>query len=711
LLSAKASHDLQSQFICDLVIAEILDGTESTDRVQRALKDAEPLVGSDVKVPGVQPSLIVEFYFRLATLYEKQKAAQQQLIALEKAITPAMALSSAPGDTKNDKPLAWLVPQLEATIAQSHVRDTAEKAYADGNFADALVYFELVRYFDEIEAAWHNKYQEYTTNLNNDATNTRLIQIPTKIISQDDGAAVLAKNIEDMGPIADAVRLSSLGLLTSYYMAHQRPDMIVKFARQALPSLKLGENDTPGPFDVAMSCELATALMLEKDLKSALEVLTACMAGAKKLGIPQLLEAAHQTNVWVLDAAGKHDEAQESIQFLLKETPDDPLEYVQLAQIKAQQEDKIAAADAWRKAIKLYEAQKNLSGAADAHLAFANLLTSLAGADPDELRVNLEAADQLYRQLGSSVGRVNAEGSLGAYYAAHKNEAKSHEYFESALRVARDAKKKTLEAHVLSQIGQAYLNSDDLSQAIEYYRKSAELFEQENDPGDEAFQLKNVATALFASHQPEDALETILRAKAVADTSDSWAARYWARRALADLYGNRGQYQSGLITLQEAKQISDAANQPLSSAWAALALAVGLETVGSWQEGLEQVESAIPVLQQFKDTDDEYVAYAELSAIYGARESELKNLDKALEFYQMAHQLLVKTHPERAAELDLDLVEIYWQMGRFKDAISKANEALDYYKQLKDEADEGGALISGLRPSALTGTCRLLRVV
>ena len=79
---------------------------------------------------------------------------------------------------------------------------------------------------------------------------------------------------------------------------------------------------------------------------------------------------------------------------------------------------------------------------------------------------------------------------------------------------------------------------------------------------------------------------------------------------------------------------------------------------------------------------------------YGARESELKDLNKALEFYQKAYQLVVTTHPERAASLNLDVAEIYWNQGRFKDAIVKANEALEYYKRLKDELNEAGALIS-----------------
>ena len=691
---AKASKNVGLQFIVDVVIAEILDGTERVDRVESALRDAESLVTSNIEVPGVQPGVIVEFYARLADSYEKRKDFRQELVALEKAITPASALATAPGDKKNAKPLGLLVPQLETRIVKYHIRDAAETTYAAGNFADALVYFELLRYFEEFDAAWNNKYEEYTKQLNSDTTTNRLLQIPFKVISQDDGASVLAKNIEEMGPIANTVRLSTLGLLTNYYLSHQRADLAVKYARQALPSLKLAESGTPSPWHVAMSCELAMALTLERDIKAAIEAVTPCLSGAKKVGSLALLQQAHQTNVWILEAAGKHDEAQESIQFLLKNKPDDPLEYVQLAQLKEQQGDRLAAADAWKEAIQLYEVRNNQSGAADAHLALANLLSFGVGADPGKRRAHLEAADALYHQLGSSEGLVKAEAALGSYYAAQKDDAKAHQYFEGALKIVRDVKRQDLEAGVLSQIGQAYESSGDSTTAIKYYAQSATTYHQLKDPADESLQLMNMARGLYGLHQPEEALKQLLRAEVLADMSGSWVPRYFIRRLVAEIDGAEGQYQSGLRALQEAKEISGAANQPLYSAWVALALAGYLETIGDWQEASEQVTLAIPVLQQFKDTDDEAVAYMELISIYGARESELKDVDKALEFYQKAYQLLVTTHPERAASLNLEVAEIYWNQGRFKDAITKANEALAYYRRLKDEGNEAGALIS-----------------
>jgi CHAT domain-containing protein len=694
LSSAKASKNPAAQFVCDLVVVEILDGTGKMDRVESALKEAESLVGSDVKVPGVGPSLIVELYLRLADFYKKREDVQHELISLEKAITPAIVLANAPKEAKNSQPLVLIVQRLETTIPNYHIRDAGEAAYANGKFGDALVLLELLQYFEEVDASWKGKYDEYTKNLGSDPVIGKLLQIPPKVISQGDGVVVLTNNIDNMGPIADRVKLTSLMALTSYYMLHQRPDMIVRVVTQALPYLKLGQDDSPNGWDVAMSCELAYALMLEKDLKSAVEELTPCITSAKKFSDAVLLRQAHQINVWVLEAAGKHDQAQESIQFLLNQKPDDPLEYVQLAQLKARDGDRPGSADAWKKAISLYEIRNNLTDAAAAHVALANLLNSGSASDPEGRREHLEAADALYRKLGSGADQATTEIALGEYYTSQRKYEKARQCFEAALKLARGAKRKDLEAHVMSNTAQAFETAGDLAHATEHYRSSADVYRQLNDHGNEAFQLKNLANTLVSSHKSEEALETLVRAKAVADTSDSWAAQYWVRRSLAEMYGSQGQYQKGLTVLQEAKQISDNANQILLSAWASLDVASGLEIVGSWQEALDQINLALPVLKQFKDTDDEYIAYTELSAIYGARESELKDLQKALEFYQRASQLVAETHPERAAALNLDIVEIYWQMGRFKDAITKATEALTYFGRLKNELGEAGALIS-----------------
>ncbi len=199
---AKASGDTQSRFLNDLIIAELLDGTTQADRAQAVLEDADSLADLNGAVKDTKPGLVEELYTRLAVIYIKRQDAQRELIAIEKAIPPAISLANAQGDEKNTKPLTSLVPTLEKEINESHFREMADQLYAEGKFAEALPCFEILRYYDETDAAWKNKYKEYVSALGSDPTATKLNQILPKVIAQDDGPTILAGNIDAMGPIA-----------------------------------------------------------------------------------------------------------------------------------------------------------------------------------------------------------------------------------------------------------------------------------------------------------------------------------------------------------------------------------------------------------------------------------------------------------------------------------------------------------------------------
>src|SRR5207245_8049324 len=112
----------------------------------------------------------------------------------------------------------------------------------------------------------------------------RLLNLPFKVITQSDGARMLERNLEEMGPIAKNAKLSILWVLSNHYMSGQRPDMVVKFASAASPYLKLGEQDQPNIWDVELSCELAASLMIQKNIDAALEKAGLCVQSAKKLG-------------------------------------------------------------------------------------------------------------------------------------------------------------------------------------------------------------------------------------------------------------------------------------------------------------------------------------------------------------------------------------------------------------------------------------------
>ena len=690
----KSSEDARPHFIADLAIAELLDGTGPLDRIEIALKDAETLVGPDVTFPHLEPSFLVELYNRIADDCEKRKDYQNELIALVKALTPALALANAPKEAANKTPLASLAQRLEKTFSEYHAREVGESAYSNKHYSEALVSFELVQYFEEFEAARSGHSEEYMKNLNSDPTFVMLLGIPAKLIAQDGGASILTANIQTMGPLAGRIRLPSMGLLANYFMSQKRFDLVAKYTKQALIYFGAGDDHPINQWSVATSCELAYALAMQKEIKSASDYTASCLDGAERLSLPPLLQIAHETNIWFLSAANRPIEAEKSIQYLLTNKPNDPLTYQQLAQLRTQEGNKDAAADAWNHVLQIYDGVGNVNGSAAAHQALGNLLLLGTGASAERGLQQLKIADEQFRATGSNGDRISTETSLGAYYARHRNPTDSQLYFGSALKLARETKSTVFEANVLSQIGQTYEASDDYARAIEYYRQSANLYAAQKDNADEALQLKNVANVLNNLHKSDDAMTAIMNSKTLADESGSWLARYWARRTLAQVFAYKGDYQHALITLQEAKEIALDAAQPLPAAWASLALAPDLEIVGNWQEAADQAKTVLPVFAQFNDTEDESAAYAELMAVYSARESNLRDLPQALSFYQSAYQLIEKTHPDRAAALDLDLTETYWNQGRFPDAIEKAGRALDFYNTLKDDLGQASALIS-----------------
>jgi CHAT domain-containing protein len=680
----KSSNNNTGQFITDLAMAEILGPKGDLDRAAQALKDAESLLSPDLTLPNLEPKLVLELYGRECDLADKQGNPVQALIALEKAMLPA-------GTAVDVASMTYIDQQLKKRFIAFDLRTKAIKAYESGDFGNALVYYELLDDFDLTDAVWNNKVDDYRKNSSENFD--RLLNLPFKVVSQPDGAITLQRNLEEMGPITKNARLSILWVLSNHYMFAQRPDLVVKFATAALPSLKLGEHDQPNRWDVELSCELAYSLMIQKNLDVAGEKARLCLQSSKNLGDPGLLNLAHQINVWVLQEMGKQSEAQESEQFLLQHAPEDPQHYIELAQLQAQQGKSSEAIQSWQRALQLSEVKNDVKGIAQTRLSLA-IAMPLSKSSNNEVRENLEQAFTLCRQIGDGEGQVRAGMLLGKFYGNNKDQKKAQKYFKKALKLSRELKRTDLEATVLSEAGQAYARSGAPDSAIEYYKNSAAIYHNISDLADEAFQLRNEAWALNDLRRADEAFEIAIEAKLLADTSGSWGARYWTRRAVAAGYENRGDFENALAILREARAISDSAHQQLNSAQASLALAEAFMDVGGWEDARDAINLSLPVFRQFNDKDSEISAYADLMNVYGARESGLKDFDKALENYQAAYRMTRADNPGRAAALALGVEEIYWQQKRFKEAIAKVNEALDYYLQTKDDWGEGDALIT-----------------
>ena len=77
--------------------------------------------------------------------------------------------------------------------------------------------------------------------------------------------------------------------------------------------------------------------------------------------------------------------------------------------------------------------------------------------------------------------------------------------------------------------------------------------------------------------------------------------------------------------------------------------------------------------------------------VYGERESNIKDFDKAMESYSQAKALLDPSDLSSAASLSSALFEIHFQQGLYAEAIADAERPLSYFKEQGDELGEAHA--------------------
>jgi tetratricopeptide (TPR) repeat protein len=152
---------------------------------------------------------------------------------------------------------------------------------------------------------------------------------------------------------------------------------------------------------------------------------------------------------------------------------------------------------------------------------------------------------------------------------------------------------------------------------------------------------------------------------------------------------------------REAAKLTKQARDNEHCAYSHLAVAELDSIVGSWDEAVADTETALNLFQDLGDKPGQAAAWAELTGIYGERSSSLKNFDKALECYKRAQAL------GYGEGLDLELVEIYIQTGRYVEAAKIANVAIQ--QCAKDGDCRANVLLSLSEAQRLNGDIKAAR--
>jgi hypothetical protein len=288
-------------------------------------------------------------------------------------------------------------------------------------------------------------------------------------------------------------------------------------------------------------------------------------------------------------------------------------------------------------------------------------------------QARLERALALLQELSDENGQAQVELDLGFL---HVNESKYPEalgHFEKAQRLADKIGAWEIEGRSLWALGE--ISERDRKKGSEdLYSRSAEMLSKAGILDAESLVLVKLATIAKTSGRSDDALRLLLRARDLAEKSNSNGASISAYFELGRTYDSIGQYQNGLLAFSSARDKAIAERNLSLQAYAELAIAEVCQLLGEWSLASQNATSA---LDHFKSLDDErgqLFAYSALMGVYTERTSEMKDFDKAVLLSNEASRL--KNFHQNSATINANLLEMYNQTGKYEEGITIARSLL-----------------------------------
>jgi CHAT domain-containing protein len=618
----------------------------------------------------------------LAGAYQKQNRSIDELISLERALPLAAAI-------KRWKDFDWLRPLVAQKV--NTLFATVDQLLADGHHVDAFAVLVLTYKYREYEAIISG--QDVNQDTQAKEIRNRIISLLDEIDRQPKRIAqiepVFGRLGSDIGTVAQAP--ASFLLARYWLLSGGKPERAKDYAKVVIASFA-----PQNLLAVEASCWLSVGDAQTGQLFEAKKQADECLKRANELGTVEGQNIANAAFAWVHVLANEPAAAKKSLEFLLKSKPDDPLLYIQLAGAYERLADYSNMLRLLESALDLYKKKNDVKTAADLDLRISALVDIQAPNHTPSAEAYLTDASTLYTARNDPNGQIRCFQAFAEHYSRLKRFEEQRRYLELAVDMSRRMKLPNALATSLADLGRFYFfQNGNNDKAIPVLRESANQFSTLDNPAAEALNLRILALALHQQGAEREALDAAERAVKSAERSNNWAARYWALRTLASLITNDGEYGRALTHLLQAKAIAAQAQQALNVGWAQLDMIGILEITGDWDSTLQETKQAVELFGKLGRTDEAQVglfsAYSLLVGVYAARESPLKNLPKALEAFDAAKQL----NPTGSNKiwLDVSVLEAYWQLGRYDDAIQICRSALQFFRTHSNKLGEAVVLL------------------
>jgi CHAT domain-containing protein/tetratricopeptide (TPR) repeat protein len=674
------------EFLANLALAEIYQPAGDLKLAREALERAESLIRPGPFDAEIDNHSVHEAYVRLSDIYRALKIPSQELVSTERAFSVSVHL-------KDEESQHTEVAYLDQRLNELHIRELVEEKQKEGELAESLLYSYILLIRDGAPS-----------KLNDNQSNwQRIMSLPFQITQKPDGAAALIKILDEVGPLVVIEKLPILTSLARYYISYgSDPVLAEKYALEGENLIKQLQGDMTS-LKSESSCILAISYSHQGKIALAKERIEECTSLAKKTEDRNTIAYSDAANVLVQTQVGNLAAAKASLENWVVKAPDNPEFHVELAMSLASAQLYDEASARLDFAIQKLVSLADKKAAAAAYRRVAMALNSDQSEKAQGLQLlYLNSAQQLYHELGAQAEEAETLVALGDYYLKLPQVKAAINEYQTAVSLAQKAAQPAVVAEGLLGLGNGYKAQREFGRASEYHLEAASACRGLNNPAGEVLSLINLADDYQELGDTDRALTSFLEAKKAAEKAPAFS-KYFVDYSLGGFYQSQGQFEKALTTFNEAVEITTQVGDIGHSGYSHLAIAQLSGEIGAWDDALTESQIALDLFQGIGSREGQAASWATLTGIYCDRTSSLKDFDKAQACYTKAQDF------GYGKALQLDLMEIYVQTGKYSEAAKIASETLAECKTSQSTGCEAHALISLSEAKRLEGNLKAAR--
>jgi CHAT domain-containing protein/uncharacterized protein HemY len=680
-------HNLREiEFSSYVMLAAIYQKAGESSKTRDELEKATVLVRPGPFDEKINNQVVHQAYVSLSDIYRALAIPTKELVSIDRAFFVSFYL-------KDEQAQQREVNYLDQRLKELGIRELVEERQKEGKLAESLIY-SCILYLRDGPSAKPLEYANFQ----------RILDLPFQITQMPGGVAELTEILAEVGPMLGPEKVALLDALARYYAANGSDALFAeKYANEALSVVGSLKGDQSA-LKTEPTCLLAVSYSRQGKNADAEQKSAECMALAERTNDEQTMIRSEAATIMVHAQTGNIAAAKSSLEGLIKKAPDNPDLLTELAKSMANAKLYDEANSELDLAVKRYLSAGDKRKAAEAYAGTAITLSSDASDTAKQLLlVYLTSAQKLYQELGAQAEEGIILIVMGQHYLGLAEYDRATENYLQAQDLGQKAKHQDVVGQALLGLGNVYEAKGDFAKAREFHLRASTMFHEVNDANGETISLRNLGRDSYELGEADKAQSELREARKVATKAGSLNA-YFADYSLGLFYQSQGQFEKALNSFRDAVKITNEGQDTEHCGYAHLAIASLDSLIGRWEDAVAQSETALALFQKIGDKVGQSNCWAQLTGIYSDRSSSFKDFDKAQESYRKALELgFGKT-------LDLDLLEIYVQTGKFSEAAKIATERIQECSKERNINCQAHGLISLSEAERLAGNLKESRV-